>query len=221
MRSLRVQRMTRITGLTARKGREKRINVFLDGRLAFSLAAEIVLKQGLRAGQELSEADLQALTGADRFQRCFNAACRFLATRPRSEEEIRQRLQKRGFESDYRERAITRLREQGLVDDDAFARFWKDNRQSFRPRSRRLTALELRRKGLDSAVIEPIVSDIDDSESAYRAASNKARRLATSDYEVFRRRLGDFLVRRGFGYDVVRQTVDKIWTERSEKHPRI
>jgi regulatory protein len=206
--------MTRITGLTARKGREKRVNVFLDGRLAFSLAAEVALKEGLRTGLELSETDRQALAGADRYHRCCNTAFRLLATRPRSEEEIRQRLQRRGFESEYREKAITRLKEQGLVDDEAFARFWKDNRQSFRPRSRRLTALELRQKGLDSAAIEPV-----DAESAYRAALSKAQRLATSDYEVFRRRLGDHLVRRGFGYDIVRQTVARIWTERGEKHP--
>jgi regulatory protein len=139
--------MSRITGLTAGKGRDQRVNLFLDGRLAFSLSAEVALKEGLRPGQELSEQDLKALAGADRYQKCLNAALRFLATRPRSEDEIRQRLLKHGFESACREKAIARLKEQGLVDDEAFARYWKDNRQAFRPRSRRLTTLELQRKG--------------------------------------------------------------------------
>jgi regulatory protein len=209
--------MSRITGLTAAKGRGKRVNVSLDGRPVFSLSAEVALKAGLRTGQELSVTEWEALAAADRSQKCLDAAYRLLAVRPRSEDEIRQRLQKRGFESDDRDKAIARLREQGLVDDDAFARYWKDNRQSFRPRSRRLTALELRRKGLASAAIEAVVSEIDDGENAYRAAHGRARRLAGSDYQAFRRRLGEYLVRRGFDYDTIQQAVDKIWTERGEK----
>lgn len=208
--------MSTITGLTAGKGRDRRVNVFLDGRLAFSLSAEVVLKEGLRAGQELSETDRERLAGADNRQKCLNAAYRLLAVRPRSEQEIRQRLQKRGFESDHLEKAIASLKEKGLLDDGAFARFWKDNRQSFRPRSRRLTALELRRKGVDGAAIATAVNEIDEGESAYRAALSRARRLITSDYQEFRRRLGQYLVRRGFDYDIIQQTVDKIWTERGE-----
>jgi len=211
-----MQRMSTITGLTAGKGRDRRVNVFLDGRLAFSLSAEVVLKEGLRAGQELSETDRERLAGADNRQKCLNAAYRLLAVRPRSEQEIRQRLQKRGFESDHLEKAIASLKEKGLLDDGAFARFWKDNRQSFRPRSRRLTALELRRKGVDGAAIATAVNEIDEGESAYRAALSRARRLITSDYQEFRRRLGQYLVRRGFDYDIIQQTVDKIWTERGE-----
>ena len=70
------------------------------------------------------------------------------------------------------------------MDDAPSPSFWKENRQSFRPRSRRLTALELKRKGVDSAVIEPAVSELDDGESAYRAALARARRLAPADFDV-------------------------------------
>jgi hypothetical protein len=47
--------MSIITGLTAGKGREKRVNVFLDGRPAFNLLAEVALKEGLRVGQAASK----------------------------------------------------------------------------------------------------------------------------------------------------------------------
>ena len=208
--------MGKITRLVMGKNRNKRINVFLDGNFAFSLLAEVALKEGLKVGQEMSDARVEALTGADRYQRCYNAAVRYLAYRPRSESEVRQRLQRHGFDSDCTEKAIGRLKEQGLVDDMAFAQFWKDNRESFSPRSRRLTRLELQRKGLNSDIIETVVNELDESESAYRAALGKARRLPVSDYQTFRRRMSEHLSRRGFTYDVIKETVQKIWKEHSK-----
>ena len=100
------------------------------------------------------------------------------------------------------------------MDDTAFAQFWKENRESFSPRSQRMTRLELRRKGVASEVIDRVVGDIDENESAYRAAIPKVRHLKSAEYDVFRRRLGEYLRRRGFNYEVINRTVDKMWQER-------
>jgi regulatory protein len=206
--------MAIITKLTTGKSRGDRLNVFLDGKFSFSLLAEVALKEGLKAEQELSAGQVEALTRSDRYQRCLNAAIRYLGYRPRSEAEVRQRLQRHGFDSDSINKTITRLKEQGLVDDAAFARFWKENRETFSPRSRWLTGQELKRKGLDNNVIEQVVGEVDDSDSAYRAALGKARRLSSSDYQDFRRRLGEYLRRRGFDYQVINDIVARIWKER-------
>jgi len=176
--------MSKITALRAGRGREKRVNVFLDERFAFSLGAEVVMKEGLQVGQELSTGQVELLTGSDRRQRCLNAAYRYLSYRPRSESEVREKLQRRGFDGDCTEAAISRLREQGLVDDAAFAQFWKENRESFSPRSQRLTRLELKRKGVGSDVIEQVTADVDDGDSAYRAALGKVRRLTIRVFVV-------------------------------------
>ena len=208
--------MKRITALHAGKGRSKRVNVFLDGKFAFSLGAEVAMKEGLQVGQKLSSSQVEALDRYDYLHRCLNAAARYLSYRPRSESELRERLQQRGFDGDSVEAVIVKLKKQGLVDDVAFARFWKDNRQSFRPRSRWLTRLELRRKGVTDHIIDQVVDAVDDNESAYRAAQSKARSLTVSDYQNFRRRLGEYLKRRGFDYGVIKHTVEQLWRERAE-----
>jgi regulatory protein len=205
--------MSKITGLKAGKTREKRVNVFLDGKIALGLLTETALKEGLKVGEEVTESRLETLAAADRYQRCFNAAIRYLGYRPRSEAEIKQRLQRHGFDSECTEKALARLKEQGLVDDIAFARFWKENREAFSPRSRRMTKLELKRKGLNSDIIEQVISEVDDKDSAYRAALSRAHRLSTSDYQTFRQRLGEYLGRRGFSYSVIKETTEKLWQE--------
>ena len=189
------------------------MNIFLDDRFAFSLNAEVTVQEGLQVGQELSTNQVEALTKSDRRHRCLNAAIRSLSYRPRSESELRGQLQRRGFDDNSIETTLTKLKEQGLVDDLAFAQFWKDNRESFSPRSQRLTKLELKRKGVADEVIDQIVNAVDDGDSAYRSALSKARRLPLSDYQSFRHRLGEYLRRRGFNYEVINHTVERLWQE--------
>jgi len=185
----------------------------LDGKFAFSLDAEVATKEGLKVEQALSADQIEALTRYDRFHRCLNAAIHYLSYRPRSDSELRERLHQRGFDDETQEAVITRLKEQGLVDDTAFAQFWKDNRQSFSPRSQWLTGLELRRKGVANDIIDQVVEAIDDDDSAYQAAMSKARSLPRSDYQSFRRRLGEYLRRRGFSYGVINHTVERLCQE--------
>jgi len=205
--------MTKVTALRVGRSRQ-RVNVFLDGKFAFSLEAEVALKEGLQVGQELSSSQIEALVRSDHFHRCLNATVHYLSYRPRSESEVRERLQRRGFDGDSIEAVIAKLKEQGLISDIAFAQFWKDNRESFSPRSQWLTRLELRRKGVTTDIIDQVVDEVDDADNAYRAALSKARGLPLSDYQGFRRRLGDYLKRRGFGYEVINHTVERIWQER-------
>ena len=206
--------MKKVTAIRAGKGQGKRINVFLDGKFAFSLEAELALKEGLQAEQELPESQVEALIKSDGFHRCLNAAIHYLSYRPRSESELRERLHRRHFNDDNVEAVIVNLKERGLVDDRAFAQFWKDNRQSFSPRSQWLTKLELRQKGVADDLATEVVGAIDDDDSAYQAALSKARSLPLSDYQIFRHRLGEFLKRRGFGYGVANHVVERVWQER-------
>lgn len=204
--------MKKVTAIRSGK-RGKRVNIFLNEKFAFSLEAEVVLKEGLKTEQALSEDEIEALKKADFFQRCLNAAFHYLSYRPRSQAELTQRLSKRGFDQASVAAVVTKLKEQGLVDDLAFAQFWTDNRQSFRPRSQWLTRLELRQKGVPAEIIDRVAAEVDDQDSAYRAAVGKARRLSTTDYEGFRRRLGEYLKRRGFGYGLIKPTVERVWQE--------
>lgn len=205
--------MKTITAIEAQKRGKERFNVFLNGAFAFSLGREVVAEQGLHPGQTLSDSQIDELMGADLFGRCLNAALRLLSYRPRSEAEIRARLGRR-FEKEIIERVILHLRARQLVDDAAFAQFWKENRESFRPCSKRLLRRELKSKGVASEVIDEVLEGINEEESAYRAAQKRGRTLE-KDYETFRRKLGTFLGRRGFSYDAISRTIERLWRELS------
>jgi regulatory protein len=154
------------------------------------------------------------LTGSNSLQDCLDVAYRYLSYRPRSEGEIRQQLRRRGFANEITEAAIAKLREQNLSDDFAFAQFWKDNRLSFRPKSKRLIKKELRDKKVAAQIIEQVTEDIDDEEIAYKLGSGRLPALASLDYPDFYRRLSSYLTYRGFNYEVIRDTVARLWREK-------
>lgn len=198
--------MKKITALHSEKG--KQISFLLNGQPVLDLAAELAGKPTIQPAQK---AEWPA--ASEDLKRCLNAAKRYLSYRPRSENELKARLLKGGFNKADIETVLSRMKQQGMVNDSVFARFWTENRSSFRPRSRSLTCAELRQKGINKEIIDEVTAQIDDEESAYRAALRPAQRLPKSDFESFRQRLGNFLRRRGFSYEITNKTIIRIWKE--------
>ncbi len=199
-----------ITKLRINKNKT-RTRVYIDGSYAFTLSCDIALKNGVKTGLGLDSQQVKKLMRIQECSSCYNSACRLISYRPRCEKEIKERLERKGYQHESIQHTINRLIEKGLIDDAAFARFWAENRASFKPQSSNLTLLELKRKGLAEQDAREAVKDHDDFENAYRAALSRTKKMAPLDYETFCRRLGSFLKRRGFSYGVIRMVVEKIW----------
>ena len=193
----------------------RRSNVYVDGRFAFSLDAELAAQ--LHVGDPISMEQHAALVVKDQQARAYDAALRFLGPRPRSEREIRDRLARHDFDPQIVDGVVARLRRLKLVDDTAFAEYWVEQRATHKPRGARLLKQELRQKGVSQDVVAEALPEDDDAEGAYRAAYRKAVSLRAFDERTFKQRLGGFLQRRGYGYETVRSVVERLWSETSEK----
>jgi regulatory protein len=202
-----------ITALRSNDKREQ-VNVFVDGLFSFSIADELAVTNRLEVGRHLSVDQIEQLKEADLFKNCFDAALHYLSYRPRSENEVRQRLRRRGFDNNVIEEVIFKFKERRLIDDVAFSEYWRNNRLSFSPRSGRLIKLELRQKGVAAETADEVVKDVDDENCVYEAGLRKAGRLPNSDYDDFRRRLFGYLRRRGFNYETVNFAVARLWQEK-------
>jgi regulatory protein len=202
-----------VTGVEPQRHRRgRRVNVFVDGRYAFSLARELA---GLvTVGQPLSGPKTAELLREDERARAYEAALAFLSYRPRSEREIRDRLKKKDVPDAVVELVLERLRELRLVDDQEFARYWVEQRQTRRPRGARLLRQELRQKGIaretTAEALEQSDAATDPIEAACRAGRRKARSLDTLDGRSFDQKLGQFLLRRGFDFETARSACHRL-----------
>ncbi len=142
------------------------------------------------------------------------AALHFLAYRPRSEAEVRRRLTRR-YSPQIIELVMASLREQSYLDDRAFARQWRSDRERHRPRGRILLRQELMRLGVATEVIDEALDGMDEEDNAYHAGQKTARRLweRNCSPEDFRRLMRAHLERRGFAYSLLADTVSRLWQE--------
>ena len=201
----------KITALKQQKRNRDRVSVYLDGRFAFGLPA--IVAAGLKSGQFLSDTEIETLTEEGAVESAYNRALEYLSYRPRSRAEVVTYLRRRSVPESQVASVTERLERAGLLDDEAFARFWVENRERFRPRGLRALRYELRTKGLSDEVIEEALASVDVEQSALRAAEKKAQRLARLDRPTFDRKLVEYLARRGFAYDVAREVAERCWAE--------
>lgn len=201
--------MGTITALTAQVKNPDRVNVFVDGTFAIGLA--LTVAAGLRVGQEISQADLEKLDERDEVHRARERVLRLLARRPYSSAEITRYLRRHQIDGEIIQNVIDDLTEAKLIDDDAFAAYWVEQRETFRPRSRLALRQELGQKGIDREIVADALSEVDEIDAARRVAQKQAGRWRGLPEAEWRTKLTRYLMRQGYPYDIVSEVVTETW----------
>ena len=140
----------------------------------------------------------------------YEVAVRYLASRPKSVSEIARHLRSKRFDDMEVARALDRLRAQRYVDDEAFARYWVEQRARFKPRGDRALRTELVQKGVSRDVIEVVLGERApdaDVELAKRALSRPLTRWTTLSAPERKRKIHTFLAARGFDYGTIEEVI--------------
>jgi regulatory protein len=137
-------------------------------------------------------------------ERAMQYALRVLGYRPRSEAEMKQRLEQKGFSASTTDYILARLTQLGLLDDRDFARGWVMSRRGYGPA--RLKQ-ELRQKGIHRDLAEEMIVTNLSADEEYSSAWQVASRTLRTNFKPVTRevimRLRRLLLRRGFSYEVI------------------
>ena len=158
----------------------------------------------------LSAVALVPVEEDEAYRKAMKRAGRLLATRARSEHEVRDRLGRAGFEASVVDRVVERLRDLRLVDDLAFARVWVAERSVNRGPA--LLAGELRTKGVAEDTIREALeaARLDELTAATERAAMWLGRVADRPLYEQAARIQEMLLRRGFGYDAAEEAVKSV-----------
>lgn len=207
--------MSTITAIESQRKSTQRVNLYIDGAFACGLALEVVMKQGLKKGLDLTEDALTALIHDDQAWQAKEAALRLLDVRARAKGELRQRLRQKKFPGDVIEDVLADLEKSGLINDAAFAKMLVHD-LSLKAVGKRRLQQALRAKGIDRAVeettLQEAVSEENQEEACRAAAQKRAARYRGLDPATARRRLYAYLTRQGFEHGIVSSIIRTLGT---------
>jgi regulatory protein len=202
-----------ITAIEPQQRAKDRVNVFLDGEFAIGIHLEVAAALYLGVGQRISEERLRQISREESVRRAKDRAFLLLSYRARTEKEIRDRLQRAGYEGDVVDEVVSKLYELNYLDDKDFAEKFIRDRHVARPAGRKAIEWELQRKGVSGENLTQAIAGLDDEserELAVQAARSRLGRYAGLEAREARRKLAAFLQRRGFAWDTITSTLADI-----------
>lgn len=204
-----------VTDLKIQSKNKNRTNVYLDGEFGFGIDNTLALT--LHVGQELSEKQIADMLKRDEFDGAFHRANHFLGYKPRTSGEVTRKLLMLKYNDETAHEVIEKLTEQNLLDDKRFATQWVEERSSFKPKGKKVLAMELKRKNVDPEIIQQALVNLDSEGLALKAAHEYAQKLSEADRVKFKQRISGFLIRRGFEYSDIAPVVAKVWAEKNHE----
>lgn len=148
------------------------------------------------------------------FERFWNYSLKYLSFRPRSIKETRDALRRKKALEEVIEQILQKLIDAKFLNDEDFAAWWVEQRTQFRPKGERIIKAELREKGIDQKIIDKVMqslsSDSTQKATAVQLINKRVSRYKNIGLKELREKMFNFLVRNGFDFDVVRESIDEV-----------
>lgn len=202
-----------ITRIEQQKRRKQRYNLYINDEYAFSVHEDVLIKHELAKGQTIDRDRMNVIVQDDEKQQAYNTALRFLSHVARSSKELERKLLEKQFEQHIVAAVIQKLTKQRYIDDEQFATMLTQQRVTYQKRGKLWVKRELEAKGLSAMHVEDAMAQIDEqteSEQAYSIAQKRWERLNNEQPLNRKRKVNDFLLRRGYSYGIVNDVLKRL-----------
>ncbi len=206
-----------ITSIKQQKNKD-RVNVYLDDVFGFGIDLDNFVLLNLKVDQELTEKEVEEIVRKAEFQKTLDKLLRFATLRPRSEKEVKDYFRRKEIHESIHLDLLKKLKHLNLLNDLEFARWWIDQRQSFRPKSKRILKQELGIKGIKREIIDEVLDStvVDEEKMARELIEKKAYKWKGLEPRLTRQKMSQYLAGKGFGWDVIEKVVKIAVGDRSE-----
>ena len=182
--------------------------VYIDGEYALSLDTQTLLEHRIDIGREFDDEELHDLIESSNERRAKEKALWLISYRSHSKKELRDKIS-RTCDRQSAEKAVERMEELGLVNDRDYAERCAQTLIFTKHMSKRGAAMELRRKGIESEIINEVLDDIEVDEREQIQAVIE-RKYPKIDDEKIRRRAVAALQRLGYGWEDIKAVIESF-----------
>lgn len=209
-------RKNEVTDIRINVKRPDRRSVYIDGVYAFSIAEGIFFEEAIAVGDLLSENKIRRLVELDRYETIKQAALTLLSYRPRSLQEMRRRLQEKGWSKSEIEPVIDELVKKDFLNDEEFAALFSRDRVQRKFLGPAALRYELRRMGIAPELTEDVIEKTykNNPPEALIQSLLESKRIDFSKPMIGkeRERLVNLLKRKGFSWDDIEPVVSRLKT---------
>ncbi len=199
-----------ILSVKVEKKRSKRYLIYSNREEPIlTIHEDIWIKHRLMKGVELTAEQIVAIQAEDDSYAAYLAAISYLGARPRTMKQIQGYLMRKEHEEQHIRHALERLEMEKIVDDEVYAQQFASSRIKNGLKGSRYILQELRQQGVSQEAAYAALSQLDresEQESAQLLAEKKWRSLK-GEVRLRRQKLQQFLLRRGFPGDIVREVM--------------
>jgi regulatory protein len=199
-----------ITSIKQQKNKN-RVNVYLDDKFGFGIDLDNFVLLHLKVNQELTDKEIEEIVKKAEFQKTLDKLLRFAMVRPRSEKEVSDYFRRKQVHESMHDKLIEKLKHLELLDDAKFAKWWIGQRQSFRPKPKRILNQELRIKGIKPEIIEQVMGteEIDEEKMAKELLAKKMYKWKNLESREAHQKMSQYLAGKGFSWDIVEKVTSK------------
>jgi regulatory protein len=200
-----------ITKIEKQKKARSRWNIHIEGAFFCGLYADTILKYGLHVNEDFSEKKLHEIKEYDEYIYGKEIALNFLSYRIRTVSEIRKKLKEKKISAKTSNKIMAYLEESGLTNDEEFARALIEEKIKNKPVGIRVLKQKLFEKGVPKQVgedvLEKVFENVDEKSLAMVNYKKLQPKLKGKDRNEQKRKVYEYLTRKGFGYDVINEII--------------
>lgn len=199
--------------------RNQNFNLYLENYKEEKIEIEknTLFDSKVRKNTILTEKELDDFLEINERALCLNYAFRMLSYSQKTEKELRKKLREKNFKPDSIDRAIERVEELGLFNDNIIAESVVRSEINHKKKSKRAVINKLYCKGVDSETIKNAVEDIsedDEYENALYFAEKKLKSIKVEEDKFKKKRkIISALNYRQFSYDIIGKVMRKLEDE--------
>ncbi|CUS97318.1 regulatory protein [Candidatus Kryptobacter tengchongensis] len=211
-----------VIGLKRKKRTKEWYFIYLnDGREILSYI-DFIIKFKIKTGKQLTEEQIAEIKSSSELISAKETAYKFLSHKPRTQKEVEERLRQKGFDKNVISKVVQEIKNYGFINDLEYARNFVFDRIKSKTLGKVALKQALLAKGISNDIIEQVLSEreniVDEFEIALELANQKLKQIKSSKKKKRtkneqKRKIYEFLARRGFSWDVINRVMREIFND--------
>ncbi len=198
---------------------EKNVSVYFDDGQQLILSEETFYNSGLRKDDEISDDRFSFFIEQNILYHIKQRALSFLGRRYHSERELLLKLKTKSYDERLIKLVLSDLKQKSFIDDEVFAYHFVEEKLKKKSWGKNKIRAALISKGVSASVIDKILSEFDSLQNQNEAALLIAKKKYESlkkrerDEKKLKQKIISFLLSRGFEYEIINETINKIFRQ--------